>query len=130
LAGVELTRTGADRAPVRAAAQAVDQALDALISNAVKFAGRGAAVTVAVEPAGPEVVHIDVVDTGPGMPAGDLARAAQPFWRSANQNVEGSGLGITIADALVTASGGRLDLLRADPHGLRARIGLPVARSR
>jgi signal transduction histidine kinase len=131
LAGVELTRTGAERAPVRAAAQAVDQALDALISNAVKFAGRGAAVTVAVEPAGPEEVHIDVVDTGPGMPADDLAKAAQPFWRrSADQNVEGSGLGITIADALVTASGGRLDLLRAEPHGLHARIGLPGARSR
>jgi len=131
LAGVELIRAGADRAPVRAAAQAVDQALDALISNAVKFAGAGATVTVAVEPAGSREVHIDVVDTGPGMPADDLARAAQPFWRrSSDQNVEGSGLGITIADALASASGGRLELSPAQPHGLRARIVLPAARSR
>jgi signal transduction histidine kinase len=129
LAGVELIRTGADRAAVRAAAQAVDQALDALISNTVKFAGPGATVTVAVEPAGPGEVHIDVVDDGPGMPADDLAKAAQPFWRrSADQNVAGSGLGITIADALATASGGRLELSPVRPHGLRARIALPAAR--
>jgi signal transduction histidine kinase len=130
LAGVELTRAGPDRIPVRAAAQALDQALDALISNAVKFAGRGAAVTVAVEPYGRDWVDIHVADTGPGMPVADLAKAAQPFWRgSADQNVEGSGLGITIVDALVTASGGRLDLEPAQPHGLHARVRLPAARS-
>jgi signal transduction histidine kinase len=139
LAGVELIRSGAgavsegsgqgpDRIPVRAATQALDQTLDALISNAIKFAGAGARVTVAVEPAGPDLVHIHVVDDGPGMPADDLARAAQPFWRHpASQNTEGSGLGVTIADALVTASGGRLDLMRAHPRGLHARITLPAA---
>jgi signal transduction histidine kinase len=43
--------------------------------------------------------------------------------------VEGSGLGITIVDAVVTASGGRLELMPAYPHGLHARIRLPAARS-
>ncbi|MEJ3746853.1 HAMP domain-containing sensor histidine kinase [Actinomycetes bacterium KLBMP 9797] len=127
LAGVALTRTGADRAPVRAAPEALDQALDALLSNAVKFAGSGAAVTVTVEPLGSDV-DIHVVDTGPGMPADDLAKAAQPFWRrSAHQNVAGSGLGITVADALIAASGGRLDLMPAEPHGLHARVRLRSA---
>ncbi|MEH1122926.1 sensor histidine kinase [Micromonospora sp. CPCC 206061] len=127
LAGVTLSRAGADRAPARAAPEAIDQALDALLSNAVKFAGAGATVTVTVEPSGSDV-DIHVVDTGPGMPPDDLARAAQPFWRrSAHQNVEGSGLGVTVADALIAASGGRLDLLPAEPHGLHARVRLRAA---
>lgn len=56
-----------------------------------------------------------------------LVQAAQPFWRSAShQNIDGAGLGITIADALVTASGGRFDLMPARPHGLHARVRLPA----
>jgi signal transduction histidine kinase len=130
IAGITLVRRGPDRVPVRAASQALDQALDALISNAVKFAGRGAEVTVTVRPVGQDWVDIHVTDTGPGMPEEDLARAVQPFWRRpADQNVDGSGLGVTIADALVTASGGRLELRPAYPHGLDARVRLPAARS-
>jgi signal transduction histidine kinase len=130
IAGARLVRRGPDRVPVRAATQALDQALDALISNAVKFAGRGAEVAVTVRPLDQDWVDIHVTDTGPGMPEEDLARAAQPFWRRpADQNVDGSGLGVTIADALVTASGGRLELMPAQPHGLDARIRLPAARS-
>jgi signal transduction histidine kinase len=129
-AGVRLHHDGPDHARVRAAAQALDQALDALLSNAVKFAGHGAEVVVTVGRAHPGWVDIDVVDNGPGMPPEDLARATEPFWRRpGDQNVDGSGLGVTIADALVTASGGRFDLMAARPHGVHARIRLPAARS-
>jgi signal transduction histidine kinase len=80
-------------------------------------------------PSGAEWVDIHVIDNGPGIPAPDLGEAVQPFWRApAHQHTEGSGLGVTIADALVTASGGRLDLMPAQPHGLHARIRLPGAR--
>jgi signal transduction histidine kinase len=128
-AGVRLVRTGEPAAPVRAAALALDQALDALISNAIKFAGRGAQVVVTVARSGEQWVDIDVVDNGPGMPADDLTHAAEPFWRGVrDQNVDGNGLGVTIADALVSASGGRLELRPADPTGLHARVRLPAAR--
>jgi signal transduction histidine kinase len=142
-AGLRLRRTGPARAPVRAAPQALDQALDALLSNAVKFAGAGAEVEVRVEPvggaalagsagvAGAGWVDIHVVDSGPGLPPEDLTRAVEAFWRrTGEQNVEGWGLGITIADALVTASGGRLELMSAQPYGLHARIRLPAAGAR
>lgn len=128
-AGVRLLRTGAPVATVRAAPQALDQTLDALLSNALKFAGRGAEVVVDVDTGQARTgwVDVHVVDSGPGMPAEDLARAVQPFWRRpSDQNVDGSGLGVTIADSLVGASGGRLDLLPAHPHGVHARIRLPV----
>jgi len=126
-AGVLLKRTGLDSAPVRVASLALDQALDALISNAVKFAGRGAEVVVSVERTGNQWVDIHVVDNGPGMAEADLDRASEPFWRGGdNQNIDGSGLGVTIADALVSASGGRLDLMPAQPTGLHARVRLPA----
>jgi signal transduction histidine kinase len=127
--GVRLLRVGQDATPVRVAVQALDQALDALISNSVKFAGAGSAVVVTVQRAEPGWVDIHVVDNGPGMSDEELGRAAEPFWRRpGDQNVDGSGLGVTIADALVSASGGQLDLLPAHPHGVHARIRLPAAR--
>jgi signal transduction histidine kinase len=127
-AGVRLIRAGERVAPVRAAPQALDQALDALLSNAVKFVGRGNQVVVMVDTPSPQWVDIHVIDNGPGIPSADLDQASQPFWRSADhQNVAGAGLGITIADALVTASGGRFDLMPAQPYGLHARVRLPAS---
>jgi signal transduction histidine kinase len=71
---------------------------------------------------------VDVSDDGPGMPAAERALATQRFWRSpAHQNIDGTGLGLTIAHVIAEASGGRLDLLPADPHGLLARLVLPAA---
>jgi signal transduction histidine kinase len=129
-AGVQLLCAGPDHAPVRVAAQALDQALDALLSNAVKFAGQGAEVAVTIGTGDTGWVDIDVVDNGPGMPPEDLARATEAFWRGpGDQNVDGSGLGITIADALVTASGGRFDLVAARPRGVHARIRLRASGS-
>lgn len=124
VAGVELRRAGLDQASARVALRALDQALDALLSNAIKFAGRGAEVVVTV--ARTDWVDIHVVDNGPGLSPEDLARAVEPFWRRPGaQNIDGSGLGVTIAEALVTASGGRFTLGSAHPHGVHATIRLP-----
>jgi signal transduction histidine kinase len=126
-AGITLIRSGDTRASVRAADQALDQSLDALISNAIKFCDAGAEVHLIVDGSERDWVVVHVVDNGPGMPAADLARAASPFWRrAASQNIEGSGLGITIAEALITACGGRFQLTEAKPNGLHARITLPA----
>ncbi|MFC4911933.1 sensor histidine kinase [Actinomadura gamaensis] len=112
----------------RAAPDALDQALDAIIDNAVKFSGAGGRVRIDVQNVPPDLAAIVVTDSGPGMTEPEAAVALQPFWRRpADQNVEGSGLGLTIAHALITASGGRLELSPAEPSGLRVRIVLPTA---
>jgi signal transduction histidine kinase len=126
-AGILLERQGAPAALVRAADEVLDQVLDALLSNAIKFAGDGAVVTIGITQPDPSLVEVHVVDTGPGMPPEDLARAAEAFWRKpSHQNIDGSGLGITIAEALIKASGGSLHLATAEPHGVHARIVLPA----
>lgn len=110
----------------RAVATALDQALDALIDNAVKFSGTGSAVVIRVA-ADDGGVGVHVTDSGPGLTDEQRDRATERFWRAPHaQNVEGSGLGLPIVAVLVEASGGRLDLLPAQPHGLHARLWLPA----
>jgi signal transduction histidine kinase len=69
-----------------------------------------------------------VSDDGPGIPEDERALATQRFWRSpSHQNIDGTGLGLTIAHVIAEASGGRLELLPNAPHGLVARLVLPAA---
>ena len=127
--GITLRRTGADRAPVVAVPTAVGQALDALIDNALKFAGPHATVEVAVRP-GPSSVAVHVTDDGPGLADTQRRRATERFWRAPDaQNVDGSGLGLPIAIVLVEASGGDLALSAVEPRGLDARLRFPATAS-
>ena len=127
--GIALERTGPPSAPVQAVVTAVDQALDALIDNALKFAGSGGHVTVQVRP-GAETVELHVIDDGPGLSHDDLRRATERFWRAADaQNLDGSGLGLPIAAVLVEASAGTLALHRAGARGLDAQLTFPAAAS-
>jgi signal transduction histidine kinase len=106
---------------------AVDQALDALIDNATKFAGRGATVTVRAEQR-EDMVEVRVVDDGPGLSAQDLELATERFWRAPGaRNIDGCGLGLPIVATLAEVSGGRLDLVPAEPSGLDVRLRLPAA---
>jgi len=104
---------------------ALDQTLDALIDNSLKFAGAGATVTVSVVRCdGGVAVH--VTDDGPGLTDEQRRQAKERFWRAPDtQNIDGSGLGLPIVTVLLEASGGRLTLLPAEPHGLDASIWLP-----
>ncbi|HEX6499177.1 MAG TPA: HAMP domain-containing sensor histidine kinase [Micromonosporaceae bacterium] len=125
--GSRLYRSGVGQAPVRAVPTAVGQALDALIDNAVKFAGPGASIEVEVCPDG-DRVSVRVVDDGPGLSVEERRRATERFWRAPDaQNTDGTGLGLPIAAVLVEASGGVLDLQPVTPRGLAARLLFPAA---
>ncbi|MEV0134983.1 HAMP domain-containing sensor histidine kinase [Dactylosporangium sp. NPDC050688] len=127
LAGVQIARGGADGVVAWAAEAAVSQCLDALIDNAVKYAGPGTKIVVAAFRLPDGWAQLDVIDNGPGLVGEELSSARQAFWRrAADQNQLGSGLGVTIAETLITASGGTLTLMPARPRGLRAHIRLPA----
>lgn len=105
---------------------AVDQALDALIDNAVKFSGAGGAVTVTVARRDGGVA-LEVRDSGPGMTESQLGQATERFWRAPDaQNVDGAGLGLTIAAVLVDASDGRLTMRPGESRGLVAALWFPT----
>jgi signal transduction histidine kinase len=104
---------------------AIDQALDALIDNAVKFSGAQGEVTVAVRHGDGGTV-LEVRDTGPGMTLSQLDQATERFWRAPEvQNVDGAGLGLTIVAVLVDASDGRLTMRQGQPRGLVAGLWFP-----
>jgi signal transduction histidine kinase len=111
--------------PVQLARHDVEQLLDVALDNALRYAGRGASVTVAAS-GSDETVDLTVSDTGPGLPAEDLARAATRFWRGHDDGT-GTGLGLAIAAEIAEGHGGTIGLEQAAEGGLMVRFRLPVA---
>jgi signal transduction histidine kinase len=104
---------------------AASSALDAVVDNAVKFTPVGRPVIVEVV-AGGDIVTITVADSGPGLAEDELARVGDRFWRSSrHQNVDGSGLGLSIARVLLGQGGGSLTFTPNEPRGLRVALTLP-----
>jgi signal transduction histidine kinase len=102
----------------------LQQVLDALLHNALRFA-RGGAVTVHVSAPG-GCVEVGVRDDGPGLTPEQCSLATRRFWRGPDQqNVPGSGLGLSIARTLVERCGGVLTAAPAEPTGLEVRVQLP-----
>jgi signal transduction histidine kinase len=123
LRGLTLRVTVPDRPrPIEAVPTGLDQVLDALIDNALKFTPAGGSVEVTVESRNGGV-EVTVRDTGPGMTEEQCLRATDRFWRAPDaQNVDGAGLGLPIVAVLVEASGGRMTLGSAPTGGLEARL--------
>ncbi|WP_199814590.1 sensor histidine kinase, partial [Streptomyces sp. NRRL WC-3549] len=87
---------------------ALSSALDAVIDNALKFTPPGEEVTVTVGAEGAWATVV-VADRGPGLTEQELERVGDRFWRSGrHQNVQGSGLGLSISRTLLTAGGGSI----------------------
>jgi signal transduction histidine kinase len=96
-----------------------------LISNAFKFAN---SVSVSLKADASRAI-IEILDDGPGMTAGDLERAFEPFFRgerSRNRETGGIGLGLSIARAIAEAHQGELSLVNGVSGGLLARVVLPL----
>ncbi len=102
------------------------QAVDNLVSNAVKFTPAGGRVVIGVEDAGPEV-RLAVTDTGAGIPDAEQAALGTRFTRGSDvrHRVPGVGLGLFITRAIATAHGGRLELASAVGEGTTATLVLP-----
>jgi signal transduction histidine kinase len=138
-------RLSGDRtAYARADPVALGSALDAVLDNALKFGPHGSAIDLVVD-AGPggdqdqahreaegegrsRTVAVHVTDCGPGVEPEELAWLGRRFWRSPRHSgVDGSGLGLSIATALLEASGGRLEAARGEESGMVMSLRLPRA---
>jgi signal transduction histidine kinase len=110
----------------------VGQALANLIDNAVKYGAEAKApaagkaeIAVAARREG-ETIVIEVADHGPGIPAADRSRAIQRFVRlEGARSRPGSGLGLSLAAAVVRMHGGAVRLEDNAP-GLKVAITLPA----
>ena len=115
---------------VSADADRVVQVLTNLLGNALRHTPAGGRVAVEAEIREKAVVF-GVVDTGEGIPAGDLPRVFERFYRvekSRSREGGGSGLGLAISRALVEAMGGSVHAASAGVgKGARFSFSLPLA---
>jgi signal transduction histidine kinase len=108
------------------------QILDHLVSNALKF-GPGTPVFVTLRALSGGGAELEVVDGGPGIAPGDLNRVFEEFvqlGRGENcdgTEIEGTGLGLSLARQLALLLGGRLDASSTPGLGSTFRLTLPSA---
>jgi signal transduction histidine kinase len=125
---VEL-RVSADTPPtIESDALRLGQVVTNLLTNALKYSGEGAGITVEVEPVGTDGIGIAVIDSGIGIEPAERARVFEPFYRTAEgaRSAEGSGLGLAIVRRLVDALGGTIDAAPTPGGGATFRVTLPV----
>jgi heavy metal sensor kinase len=106
------------------------QALLNLVDNAIKYSPVGGRITVRVSRSASGAAMLDVIDTGPGIPAEQQQRVFDRFYRvdrsrSSRENGGGTGLGLSIARWAVEVNGGQLTLENRDEPGATFRITLP-----
>jgi signal transduction histidine kinase len=118
-------------APVRVLADRdrLEQVIDNLLSNALRYTDPGGRVVVAVRRLG-DGAAIEVRDTGIGISAADAERVFERFWRgdrSRSRATGGSGIGLAVVRSLVQAHDGRVELESAVGRGTTFRVLLPAA---
>jgi two-component system, OmpR family, sensor kinase len=124
-AGAEVVVDAPEPVTVRGAPDLLWSAVENIVRNAVKH-GAGGRVDVCVHPDG-DVVHVEVLDQGPGIAPEHLGDVFEPFFRSnpTRNNVDGHGLGLAIAKRVVETHGGRISAANRAQGGLRTTITLP-----
>jgi len=118
--------------PMELDATKVEQVLNNLIGNAVKFSPPGSAVTVRLTAEGGRVL-LSVRDQGPGIAAGEIERLFRPFERAQVRGAErekGAGLGLAIVKRIVQGHGGEIEVESAPGQGSTFLVALPVSRLR
>jgi two-component system sensor histidine kinase BaeS len=103
--------------------QRIREVLINLLSNAVRYSPDGGTVTISGERTAAGVL-IRIVDRGPGIPEGALARVFERFNKSPDS--PGSGLGLSIAKSLVEAHGGTIHAAHAPGGGTVVSVVMPV----
>lgn len=105
----------------------IEQILDNLLQNALRYVPRGGTVAVSVTAVGP-VARLVVEDNGPGFAREDLPRLFDRFYRADRaRSTGGSGLGLAIVREIIRAHRGRVSAENRVGGGARLVVELPVA---
>ncbi len=106
--------------------QRLEQVLVNLIHNAVKFTRAGGEIVLLAE-AGNDFVRFAVRDTGIGIPADDVPRIFERFYRvDKSRTGSGTGLGLSIAKHIVEAHGGKIWVESLEGQGSTFFFSMPV----
>ena len=122
-------RLEADLPPVRADFSRVKDVLVRLIENADAYSQKDAPITISAEVSDARLV-VSVADRGPGIEDMELGLIFDKFYRGKDQRylVQGTGMGLPIAKAIVEAHGGTIGVTSQLGHGSVFAFSLPIDR--
>ena len=126
--GISLALDGVGPSPIiQADAHLLTRAIENILDNALRHTAEGGTIRISwgEAEAGVEIV---VTDSGAGFTLEDLPHLFTPLYRgeaSRNRKTGGAGLGLTIAQRIVTAHGGTLTADNAEQGGARLTMTLP-----
>ncbi len=121
-----------DLPEIMADPSALQSAVQNLLTNAIKYGAAGAWIGLEAELANTPrgaMVSLTVADRGPGIAAADLPRLFEPFYRGQNgsdEQIPGSGLGLSLVKHIVEGHGGRIDVETSEGSGSRFTLQLPA----
>jgi two-component system, OmpR family, sensor histidine kinase VicK len=107
----------------------IDQVLDNLVSNAIKYTGEDGTIHIEASKLDGPYVAVRVRDNGIGIPKKDLSRIFDRFYRvdkARSRNMGGTGLGLSIAREIVKAHGGTIALESEYNQGTCVTFTLPI----
>ncbi len=127
--GCRVSIEGAAGRPVNGNRELLRSAIENVLRNALRYSPPGAPVEVAVH-GGAAGLAVSIRDRGPGVPAADLERIFEPFFRvaeSRDRDTGGEGIGLAITSQVMRAHGGSATAGNRAGGGLEVRLGLPQA---
>jgi signal transduction histidine kinase len=111
----------------------IEQVVTNLLSNAIRYSKPGTSVQVrsrSIAAASHRYLEMSVIDTGPGIAAGDRLRIFEPYVRAADDESSGGlGLGLAICKRIIDAHGGTICVCDEPGWGSRFSFTLPIADS-
>ena len=126
--GLALDTGDMEEGPVRVDPLLARRLLDTLLENAVRYTPAGGCIEIGVIARG-DRVQLTVADTGIGIPADELPRIFERFFRgvgSRSMVPEGSGLGLPIAAWIVDQCKGTIAVANRPTAGVQVQVSLPL----
>jgi two-component system sensor histidine kinase CpxA len=126
--GCRVQTHGATGGVVSGSRELLRSAIENVLRNAVRYSPQGAPVEVAVERSAAGLT-IAIRDRGPGVPAAELERIFEPFYRvaeSRDRDTGGEGIGLAITSQVMKAHGGTARAQNREGGGFEVRLNLPA----
>jgi two-component system, OmpR family, sensor histidine kinase BaeS len=124
-------RCDAGTAIVHGDANRLQQVVDNLLSNALRYTDEGGTVRLIVRATRDDAATLEVVDTGMGIAFEDQPKVFERFWRSdrsRSRATGGAGIGLAVVRELVEAHDGTVELQSTPGRGTLFRVTLPALR--